>query len=143
MTKRLIWQKHWATTTAPDERSRVTLPKNNQRGHQRQGLTGLPQLSGGTALSDCVAVSTRGLEPYVRKGNLLCTFPGLMGTNKSISLAEGQISSSCLSHRGEQVFLSFALLTWHITSLHMQEALLSPRALFACQVSNPLPSTTV
>lgn len=62
---------------------------------------------------------------------------------KLTPFAEGQISSSCLSHQGEQVFLSFALLTWHTTSLHMQGALLSPRALFACQVSNPLPSTTV
>lgn len=55
----------------------------------------------------------------------------------------GQISSSCLRYQGKQVFLSFALLTWHGTSLHMQEALLSPRALSACQISNPLPSTTV
>lgn len=87
-------------------------------------------------------LSTRRLEPYVRKGSLLCTFPEHPGTNKSVSLAEGQISS-CLSYRGKQVFVSFTLLTWHRTSLHMQQVLLSPRALFACQISNPLPNTTV
>lgn len=143
MTKCLIWQKRWTTTTTPDELSRVTLPNDNQRARQRQELTGLPQLSRGTALSDRTAASTRRLETYVRRANLLRTFPEHMGTNKSVSLAEGQISPSGLSYRGKQVFLSFTLLTWHRTSLHMQEALLSPRALFACQISNPLPSTTV
>lgn len=131
MTKRLIWQEHRATTTAPDELSCVTLPNNNQRERQCRRLTGLPQLPGGAALSDRVGVSTRRLEPCVRKGNLLRTFPEHVGTNKSISLAEGQISSSCLSCRGRQIFLSFTSLSWHRTSLHMQEALLSPRALFA------------
>lgn len=115
MTKQLVWQKRWATATAPDELSCVPVPNNNQRACQCRGLTGLPQLSGDTALSERAAASTRPQEPYVRKRNLLCTFPERMGINKSISLAEGQISSSCSSYRGIQVFLSFAVPTWHRT----------------------------
>lgn len=77
------------TAVALDEQDHITLPNGNE--NKWQSIGHLRQLSEGTVLSDHVMIRDNCQEQESLSYSQL--FPGHTGTIKSISFAEGRVSS--------------------------------------------------